>query len=109
MKLTELIRLAEAAELGLPQLELPVARELTQAAIDAAYLEAGKRRKLRDLNKESRPARTVRREAIRKQLLQTQHKVRLTRCGQWHVQQAARTGWLLFALSDSEAENLLNS
>ena len=85
MKLTELIGLAEAAELGLPYLDRDTSRASVQAAIDAAYLEAGKRRTIRDLNKERRPARTVRHEAIRKQLLEAHYKVRLTRAGQWHV------------------------
>ena len=50
----------------------------------------------------------MRREAIREQLSLQYHKVRLTRHGEWHVQTAPGSGWLLFALSDADAENLLD-
>jgi hypothetical protein len=62
----------------------------------------------RDLNLARRPSRTVRRESIRQALSVVQHKVRLTRSGEWHVQPSPGASWLLFALLDSEAENLLN-
>jgi hypothetical protein len=109
MKLSLLIRLAEVAELGLPHLEKEHAIAQCRTAIDAAYLEAGKRVRARDLQHANRPARTVRRQAIREQLSVRHHKVRLTRSGQWHVQPSPGTAWLLFALSDGDAENLLNS
>jgi hypothetical protein len=35
--------------------------------------------------------------------------VRLTHTGEWHVQQSPGSAWLLFALSDNDAENLLNT
>ena len=109
MKLSLLVALAEAAELGLPHIQDASVIERTRAAIDAAYLEARKRLQARDLSRHNRPARTVRRESIRLSLLQHHHKVRLTRAGVWHVQQSPGSAWLLFALSDSEAESLLNS
>lgn len=109
MKLLQLMRLTEVAELGLPLLEHEHARQDARAAIEAAHLEARKRRQARDSFRASRPSRTVRREAIREALLLAYHKVRLTRNGEWHVQSAPGTAWLLFALSDSDAENLLNS
>jgi hypothetical protein len=109
MKLSLLLRLAEAAELGLPHLEKEHAIAQCLAAIDAAYLESGKRMRARDIQHAHRPARTLRRQAIREQLSVHHHKVRLTRSGQWHVQPSPGTAWLLFALSDGDAENLLCS
>jgi hypothetical protein len=108
MKLSHLITLAEAAELGLPLLQQAQAGEQTEAAIEAAYMEVRSRLHARDLNLSRRPSRTVRRESIRQALSVVHHKVRLTRSGEWHVQPSPGTSWLLFALSDSEAENLLN-
>lgn len=107
MKISQLIMLAEAALAALPQLK-PELREETEAAIEAAYLEARKRLQSRDVWRASRPSRTVRREAIRQQLSLSYHKVRLTRTGEWHVQAAPATAWMLFALSDSDAEDLLD-
>jgi hypothetical protein len=107
MKLPYLITLAEAAELGLPHLQKEYAIAQCKSAIDAAYVEFNKRRRARDLR--HCPARTLRRQSIREQLLIRHHKVRLTRSGQWHVQTSPGSCWLLFALSDGEAENLLNS
>lgn len=109
MKLSHLCRLAEAAELGLPHLERAYARDLAQKAIEAAYLEARKRFNARDLNRANRPSQTVRRKSIRKELLGRHHRARLTRAGQWLVQEAPGSAWLLYALSDSEAENLITA
>lgn len=109
MKLLQLMRLTEVAELGLPLLDHEHARQDARAAIEAAHLEARKRRQARELTRANRPSRTVRREAIRDELSLTYHKVRLTRNGEWHVQSAPGTAWLLFALSDGDAEDLLNS
>jgi hypothetical protein len=109
MKLVHLLTLAEAAELGLPHLHREHATVQCKVAIDAAYLEANKRMRSRDIQRANRPARTLRRRAIRDQLLLEHHKVRLSRTGQWHVQRSPGTSWLLYALSDGDAENLLNS
>jgi hypothetical protein len=109
MKISQLITLAEAAELALPFVEKTPAIGRTKAAIESAYLEARKRLQARDLNRARRPARTVRRESIRLALSHHHHKVRLTHTGEWHVQQSPGSSWLLFALSDSDAENLLNT
>lgn len=49
----------------------------------------------------------MRREYIRAQLSLIYHKVRLSRDGQWHVQANPGTAWMLFALSDGEAEEQL--
>jgi hypothetical protein len=107
MKTSQLIILAEAAEIALPHLQ-EKSIEDTRAAIKAAFLEARKRFDGRELYRVTRPSRTVRREAIREQLALHHHKVRLTRNGEWHVQTAPGTAWLLFALSDNDAENLLD-
>ena len=109
MKLSHLCKLAEAAELGLPHLEGAYARELAEKAIKITYLEARKRFNARDLNRANRPSQTVRRKSIRKELLGRHHTARLTRAWQWLVQEAPGSGWLLYALSDSEAENLLTA
>lgn len=109
MKVSQLIRLAEAAEVALPLFQREHVTQYTKAAIDAAYLEARKRLQARDLNRSNRPARTVRREAIRQHLSMSHHKVRLTRNGEWHVQTSPGTSWLLYALDDNDAEELLNS
>jgi chromosome segregation and condensation protein ScpB len=109
MKFSQLITLAEAAELGLSLVEKPMAITRTKAAIGAAYLEARKRLQARDLNRGRRQARTVRRESIRLALSHEHHRVRLTHTGEWHVQQSPGSAWLLFALSDNDAENLLNT
>jgi len=108
MKFSQLITLAEAAELALPLVQQAQAREQTKAAIEAAYLEARSRLQARDLNRSRRPSRTVRRESIRQALSVVHYKVRLAHSGEWHVQQSPGSAWLLFALSDNEAENLLN-
>jgi len=109
MKLAHLSDLVRAAELGLTLLtESAYDRHRLQDAIQAAQIEESQRRAARDLTKAQRPARTVRREAIRQNLLKSNHKVRLTRSGEWHVQLAPRTSWMLFALSDSDAENKLD-
>lgn len=81
MKLLHLLQLVKAAELGLPYFEHPHAKHDAQVAIDAAYVEAQRRKLSRELSRAHRPSRTVRREAIREQLLLTYHKVRLTRAG----------------------------
>lgn len=107
MKTSQLIVLAEAAEIALPHLQ-EESIEDTKAAIEAAFLEARKQLRVRDLYRANRPFRTVRREAIRTELSLIHHKVRLTRNGEWHVQAAPGTAWLLFALSDNDAENLLD-
>lgn len=107
MKTSQLITLAEAAEIALPQLDERLIED-TKAAIAAAFLEARKRFDERELYPASRPSRTVRREAIRTELSLHHHKVRLTRNGEWRVQTAPGTAWLLFALSDNDAENLLD-
>lgn len=107
MKISQLVILAEAAQSALPQLKLEV-KEETEAAVEAAFLEVHKRLQSRDLWRANRPSRTVRREAIRQQLSLIYHKVRLTRTGEWHVQAASGTAWMLFALSDSDAEDLLD-
>lgn len=107
MKISQLIMLAEAAQIALPQLK-PQLKKETEAAVEAAFLEARKRLQSSDVYRASRPSRTVRREAIRQQLSLIYHKVRLTRNGEWHVQAASRTAWMLFALSDGDAENLLD-
>jgi len=109
MKLSLLIRLAETAELALPHLQLDSARHDARAAIDAAFSEYRKRLQARDVHRRNRPSRTIRRELIREQLGVNHHRVRLTRSGEWHVQTCPGTAWLLFALSDGDAENLLNS
>ena len=108
MKLANLSDLLRAAELGLTLTENAHSRELLQDAIQAAYLEERKRRTARDLARTQRPARTVRRSAIRENLLKSNHKVRLTRTGEWQVQLAPGAAWMLFALSDSDAENTLD-
>ncbi len=105
MKISFLLALAQAAEAALPYLQ--GSDKDTKAAIEAAFVEASKRLKARKLYRASRPSRTVRREYIRKQLASVHHKVRLTRTGQWHVQTAPGSAWLLFALSDGDAEELL--
>lgn len=92
-----------ATELGLPLLEHEHARQDARDAIEADYLEAHKRQ-ARELNRATRPSRTIRCEAIRNQLLLNYHKVRLRRNGEWQVQTAPSTVWLLFALSDTDAE-----
>jgi len=107
MKTSQLITLAEAAEIALPHLQ-EGSIEDTKAAIAAAFLEARKRFNGRELYRASRPSRTVRREAIRTELSLHHHKVRLTRNGEWHVQTAPGAAWLLFALSDNDAENLID-
>jgi len=109
MKLLQLMRLTEVAELGLPLLDHDHAKQDARAAIEAAHLEARKRRQARELTRATRPSRTVRREAIREELSLAYHRVRLTRNGEWHVQSAPGTAWLLFALSDGDAENLINT
>ncbi|MBZ0189071.1 MAG: hypothetical protein K8F91_22690 [Candidatus Obscuribacterales bacterium] len=106
MKMSQLMILAKATEIALPYLG-PEFKEETEAALEAAFLEIGKRLKARDLYRASRPSRTVRREAIREQLALQYNKVRLTRDGEWHVQTAPGAAWMLFALSDRDAENLL--
>jgi|688.fasta_scaffold157902_2 hypothetical protein len=107
MKILQLMRLADAAELGLSLLQQEHARNDARAALDAALLEIRKRSELREISRANRPSRTIRREAIRKQLSIDHYKVRLTRHGHWHVQSSPGTAWLLFALSDADAENLL--
>jgi hypothetical protein len=107
MKTSQLITLAEAAEIALPHLQ-GKSIEHTKAAIAAAFLEARKRLDGRELYRVNRPSRTVRREAIRQDLALHHHKVRLTRNGEWHVQTAPGAAWMLFALSDNDAENLLD-
>jgi len=107
MKISQLMMLAEAAQVALPHLK-PELQQDTEAAIEAAFLEARKRLRSRELGRANRPSRTVRREAIRQQLSLNYHNVRLARNGQWHVQTAAGTAWMLFALSDSAAEDLLD-
>ena len=107
MKISQLMVLVKAAEIALPHMQAELQGE-TEAALEAAFLEARKRLQSRDLYRASRPSRTVRRAAIRKQLSLHNHKVRLTRTGEWHVQAARGTAWLLFALSDNDAENLLD-
>jgi len=109
MKLLQLMQLAQAAELGIPLLQQEHQRQDTRAAIEAAHFEFRKRRQSRELYRGNRPARTVRREAIREELSMRHHKVRLTRTGEWHVQTSPGTSWLLFALSDNDAENLLST
>ncbi|MBX9719947.1 MAG: hypothetical protein K2X81_01005 [Candidatus Obscuribacterales bacterium] len=109
MKLAQLIVLAQAAELGLAHLEYKHSRLDAQAAINAAHLEASRRRQSRATYRAHRPSRTVRREAIRDELLNSYNKVRLTRDGHWHVQTSPGTAWLLFALNDNDAENSLNT
>ena len=109
MKLSFLMTLVETAELALPHLENDSARQDALTAIDAAQFESRKRLQARAVNRRNRPPRTVRREAIREHLALNHHKVRLTRSGEWRVQAAPGTAWMLFALSDSDAENLLNS
>lgn len=109
MKLLLLMQLAYAAELGLTLLDKEHQRQDTRAAIEAAHSEFRKRRRSRELYRGNRPARTVRREAIREELSLRHHKVRLTRNREWHVQTSPGTCWLLFALSDSDAENLLST
>lgn len=107
MKISQLIVLAKAAEIALLHLH-EQSIEDTEAAIEAAFLEVRKRLRARDLSRASRPKRTVRREAIRSELSLHYHKVRLTRKEEWLVQAAPGTSWLLFALSDNDAENLLD-
>jgi hypothetical protein len=107
MKTSQLITLAEAAEIALPLLEERLSED-TKAAIAAAFLEVRKRLDERVLYRANRPSRTVRREAIREQLALHHHRVRLTRNGEWHVQTTPGTAWLQFALSDNDAENLLD-
>ncbi|MCA9801758.1 MAG: hypothetical protein KC777_07210 [Cyanobacteria bacterium HKST-UBA02] len=107
MKISDLMILAKAAEIAMPHLQEKVKVD-TEAAVEAAYLEARKRLSAREAYRANRPSRTVRREAIREQLSLQYHKVRLTRNGEWHVQAAPGTCWLLFALSDGDAENLLH-
>lgn len=107
MKISQLMVLAKAAEIALPHLQEDVRVE-TEAVLEAAFLEARKRLSGREAYRASRPARTVRREAIREQLSLQYHKVRLMRGGEWHVQTAPGTAWLLFGLSDGDAEDLLD-
>lgn len=109
MKLSLLMTLIETAEVALPHMKSESARHDARTAIDAAHSESRKRMQARDVNRRNRPSRTVRREAIRENLALNHHKVRLTRSGEWHVQAAPGMAWMLFALSDSDAENLLNS
>lgn len=107
MKISQLMILAKAAEIALPHLEAELRGE-AEAALEAAFLEARKRLRSRDLWRANRPSRTVRREAIRQQLSLIYHKVRLTRNGEWHVQAASGSAWMLFAVSDTDAEELLD-
>lgn len=107
MKLTQLMKLAEAAQIALPYLNQNQKEEI-EAAVEAAFLEASKRLQSRDIYRACRPSRTVRREAIRARLSLQYHKIRLTRTGEWHVQPAPGTAWLLFAVSDGDAEDLLD-
>ena len=106
MKISQLMTLAKAAEIAMPHLQQEVRVE-TEAALAAAFLEVRKRLQARESYRLQRPSRTVRREYIREQLSLMYHKVRLTRGGQWHVQANPRMSWMLFALSDGDAEEQL--
>lgn len=106
MKTSQLMNLVKAAEIALPYLQEDVRVE-TEAALAAAFLEVRKRLQVRESYRAQRPSSTVRRLSIREQLSLIYHKVRLTRDGQWHVQANPGTSWMLFALSDGEAEEQL--
>jgi hypothetical protein len=107
MKLTHLLDLIIAAEVGCPELDDEGQRADTKVAIEAAYEEYRTRYAARQAYRETRPAQTVTRNLIRAGLLAHYHKVRLNRLGQWHVQAAPGLSWQLFAQSDSEAQEQL--
>ena len=107
MKLTHLLDLIMAAEVGCPELDDDCQRANTRLAIEAGYEEYRRRYSAKEIYRETRPAQTVTRSLIREELLNHYHKVRLNRLGQWHVQPAPGLSWQLLAQSDSEAQEHL--
>ncbi len=107
MKLTHLLDLIMAAEVGCPELDDECQRANISLAIEAGYEEYRRRYSAKETYRKTRPAQTATRSLIRDELLTHYHKVRLNRLGQWHIQAAPGLSWQLFAQSDSEAQEHL--
>lgn len=104
MKLLNLARLVEAAELGLSLLDADAAQARLREALHEAYEEC-RRRQLQ--SKGARPARTVTRTLIRAALARHYKGVRLRKNGEWHVQLRTGASWMPFASNDLEAQEEL--